>query len=157
MSVVDAIECLLDKYKHHETKKCLCVKFIYEKCCLVWSWNFRQCFFNFSVLGFYINWAHSELVDDYNSQIDDALKAPNHHQNGDKSHQDKDNNKLEFDLAPQPLGALSDQQELQEAKLRIRELESKLLELDKRIPKKYPNVNFLTLTRKRILVNISAQ
>jgi hypothetical protein len=41
---------------------------------------------------------------------------------------------------------------MREAKLMIRELQAKLMELDKRLPKKFPDVNFRLLDRKRILV-----
>lgn len=128
---------------------------------MISSFSYCCCFF--TVLGFYINWAHSEIVEEYNGQVEGALNAAiqpqeNVAESRLKKDVHNDDQVPEYEAMAQPLGALAsrelDLSELQEAKLRIRELETKLIELDKRIPKKFPNVNFLTLSRKRILVSV---
>lgn len=105
------------------------------------------------VLGFYINWAHSEEVDGYHGHVNDASN-PNEVGKSSKLHGSDHLNEIpDYEALGQPQ-RLRDQDvnDLEEAKLRIRELESKLQDLDKRIPKKFPKVNFLPISRKRILI-----
>lgn len=116
------------------------------------------------VLIFYINWANSHVAVEIHDGAEDALgqqrivvkksrNAPHNFQD-----QSVDNNEINNDVLDKKTNTaavashMDEIHDIQEAKLMIRELQAKLMELDKRIPKKFPEVSFRLLDRKRILV-----
>jgi len=112
------------------------------------------------VLMFYINWANSHVAVDIHDGAEDALsqqrlilKQNRHAANFKEAlHQDSGNEIEGINSVDVTVSHEKDIHDIQEAKLRIRELETKLMELDKRIPKKFPEVSFRPFDRKRILV-----
>lgn len=126
-----------------------------------------RCFFlqlvalAFAVLIFYINWASSHVAVEIHDGAEDALGQQRivlkKSRNSATKFQDHSaDNEIDADTRTStaaPAGSHMDEiHDIQEAKLRIRELQAKLMELDKRIPKKFPEVSFRLLDRKRILV-----
>jgi hypothetical protein len=124
----------------------------------------------FAVLIFYINWASSHVAVEIHDGAEDALGQQRivvkQSRNALRNFQDPsaDNNEIDDDLdskrdtanknAASAASHMDEIHDIQEAKLMIRELQAKLMELDKRIPKKFPEVSFRLLDRKRILVPI---
>jgi hypothetical protein len=127
---------------------------------------------SFAVLVFYINWASSHVAVDIHDGAEDALGQQRivvkQSRNALRNFQDPsaDNNEIDDGLDSKkdtghkdtaPAASHMDEiHDIQEAKLMIRELQAKLMELDKRIPKKFPEVSFRLLDRKRILVPVQS-
>jgi hypothetical protein len=126
----------------------------------------------FAVLIFYVNWTSSYVAVEIHGGAEDALGQQRivvkQSRNALRNFQDPsaDSNEIDDGLdskkdttANKDTASAASQvdeiHEIQEAKLMISELQAKLMELDERIPKKFPEVSFRLLDRKRILVPIN--
>ncbi|XP_065348230.1 UDP-glucuronic acid decarboxylase 1 [Cloeon dipterum] len=113
----------------------------------------------FVVLIFYIQWTNSQVAVDVHDDLDDALgevkvnlkqsrHGPQYMMALEAPHNDLSETRKNEVLD----GHEADKNDLEEAKLKINELQTKLMELEKRLPKQFPVVDFRPFDRKRILV-----
>ncbi|XP_059479536.1 UDP-glucuronic acid decarboxylase 1 [Neocloeon triangulifer] len=115
----------------------------------------------FGVLIFYINWVNSHVAVDIHDGAEDALsqnklilKQNRHGPTFQEALEDHVGNEITFKTPAKgkTSGHENDIRDIEEAKLKISELQAKLMELEKRLPKQFPEVDFRPLDRKRILI-----